>query len=275
VVAAEVPVTVIERSSTTVIERSDPVFFRSNSAAAIQVPGIPRGGGRYHVGRPYQIAGEWYTPEHDTGYDRVGRASWYGPGFHGRLTANGEVFDANAISAAHPTLPLPSYVRVTNLENDRSIIVRVNDRGPFRYKRLIDVSQRTAELLGFKRKGKADVRVQYIEQARLDGNDEAFLLASYRGPGADVWEGAQVRVASADAPARAARHLVRRNPVQVASYHPPAAETAGEGHATSVAFASTSVGARPAKGAFQAVSAPLSADDRILTAFEMASQTDD
>ena len=92
------------------------------------------------IGKPYQILGSWYEPKDDPNYDRTGMASWYGAAFHGRMTANGEIFDSAAISAAHPTLPLPSYVRVTNLENDRSIVVRVNDRGPFRHKRLIDVS---------------------------------------------------------------------------------------------------------------------------------------
>jgi rare lipoprotein A (peptidoglycan hydrolase) len=101
---------------------------------------IVTGGGRYHVGRPYEVAGKLYKPAQDTAYNEVGMASWYGSQFHGRLTANGEIFDRTSISAAHPTMPLPSYVRVTNLSNNRSIVVRVNDRGPFRHNRLIDVS---------------------------------------------------------------------------------------------------------------------------------------
>ena len=92
------------------------------------------------VGKPYQVAGRWYTPRVDNNYDKTGKASWYGSNFHGRLTANGEIFDQNAMTAAHPTLPLPSYVRVTNLQNRRSVIVRVNDRGPFVADRLIDLS---------------------------------------------------------------------------------------------------------------------------------------
>lgn len=117
-----------------------------------------------------------------TGYDRVGMASWYGASFHGRRTANGEAFDRTALTAAHPSLPLPSYVRVTNLDNDRSVVVRVNDRGPYTHNRLIDVSEQTAELLGFRRDGMTKVRVQYVSQAPREPSDEGMLLASYRGP---------------------------------------------------------------------------------------------
>lgn len=143
---------------------------------------VPKGGGRAMVGKPYQVAGRWYTPRVDTGYDKTGRASWYGSNFHGRLTANGEVFDQNALTAAHPTLPLPSYVRVTNLENRRSIIVRINDRGPFVADRLIDLSKRSAEMLGFAGKGVASVRVQYVGPAPLEGDDTRVLLASLNAP---------------------------------------------------------------------------------------------
>ncbi|MHA1189430.1 MAG: septal ring lytic transglycosylase RlpA family protein, partial [Alphaproteobacteria bacterium] len=111
-----------------------------------------------------------------------GVASYYGRAFHGRKTANGEVFDMYALSAAHPTLPMPSYVRVTNLNNNRSVIVRVNDRGPFAHGRLIDVSHQAADMLGFVKTGTAKVRVQFVEVARLDGQDAERLLASYRGP---------------------------------------------------------------------------------------------
>ena len=111
---------------------------------------IPKGGGRYMVGKPYTVAGKRYYPKHDTNYQSVGLASWYGPTFHGRLTANGEVFDRNSITAAHTTMPLPSYARVTNLENGRSLIVRVNDRGPFHDNRTIDLSERSATMLSFK-----------------------------------------------------------------------------------------------------------------------------
>ena len=114
------------------------------------------------VGNPYQIAGKWYTPKIDPDYNQVGIASWYGPDFHKKQTANGEIFDMNALSAAHTTLPMPSYVRVTNLENNRSLILRVNDRGPFVGNRLIDVSRRGAQLLGFEKRGTTRVRVEAV-----------------------------------------------------------------------------------------------------------------
>jgi rare lipoprotein A len=147
---------------------------------------MPKGGGKYLVGDPYEVAGRTYTPHEVSRYTAKGLASWYGDGFHGRRTANGEVFDMADLTAAHPTLPLPSYVRVTNLDNGRSMVVRVNDRGPFRSDRLIDVSAKVAALLDFKRKGTAPVRVDYVGPARMDGNDKRMLLASYRGPGKPV-----------------------------------------------------------------------------------------
>lgn len=121
-------------------------------------------GDRYKVGKPYRINGNWYYPHVDYKYVEEGIASWYGPNFHGKPTANGAVFDMNKVSAAHRTLPLPSIVRVTNLENGRSLKVKVNDRGPFAKDRIIDVSRRTAQLLGFERKGTALVRVEIVEE---------------------------------------------------------------------------------------------------------------
>ncbi|MBV6657702.1 MAG: septal ring lytic transglycosylase RlpA family protein [Devosiaceae bacterium] len=144
---------------------------------------IPRGGGRDQIGRPYTIAGVTYRPHADPDYDRTGMASWYGPGFHGRLTANGEVYDQYALSAAHPTLPLPSYVRVTNLSNDHSVVVRVNDRGPFSNNRIIDLSQRAADVLDMRNQGVARVRVEYMDRAPLHGQDVEWLEASIRVPG--------------------------------------------------------------------------------------------
>ncbi len=123
-------------------------------------PGDPQTGGLYKVGKPYAIKGVWYTPRVDYGYDETGIASWYGPGFHGQATANGEVYDMNELTAAHTTLPLPSIVRVTNLDNGRTIKLRVNDRGPFVGGRIIDVSRRASQLLGFHEKGTATVRVE-------------------------------------------------------------------------------------------------------------------
>ncbi len=145
---------------------------------------IPRGGGQYLVGHPYTVGGRAYYPnQRPNGYSVVGTASWYGDAFHGRRTANGEIFDKNSISAAHPTLPLPSYVRVTNLGNDRSMIVRVNDRGPYHGGRVMDVSQRVAEALDFKRAGTAHIRVEYIGRASLGGSDDVKLMATLRMDG--------------------------------------------------------------------------------------------
>jgi len=141
---------------------------------------VPKGGGTYRVGNPYVIAGRTYTPQKDPNYRAEGEASWYGTEFHGRRTANGEIFDANSLSAAHPTLPLPSYVRVTNLENHRSLVVRLNDRGPYHDHRLIDVSVRVAKLLGFYDQGIAQVRVEYLSRAELEGSDDDALAATLR-----------------------------------------------------------------------------------------------
>ena len=131
---------------------------------------VPWGGGRRHVGKPYQVAGRWFTPKEQPNYDKSGMASWYGEAFNRRKTSNGEWFDMTRLTAAHPTLPLPSYVKVTNLENGKNVVVRVNDRGPFVGTRVIDLSKRTAEVLDFKRKGKAQVRVQYIGPAPVNDN---------------------------------------------------------------------------------------------------------
>jgi rare lipoprotein A len=121
-------------------------------------------GGRYKVGDPYQIGGVWYYPAEDYGYNETGIASWYGKDFHAKATANGEVFDMNKVSAAHRTLAMPSLVRVTNLDNGRSIVVRVNDRGPFAHGRIIDMSRRSAQLLGFEMQGTAKVRVEALAE---------------------------------------------------------------------------------------------------------------
>ena len=122
--------------------------------------GVPHG--IYKVGDPYQINGAWYYPAEDWSYDETGIASWYGEAFHGRYTANGEVFDLNAVTAAHRTLPMPSVAQVTNLDNGRSIEVRVNDRGPYARGRIIDLSRRAAQLLGFETAGTAKVRVKIL-----------------------------------------------------------------------------------------------------------------
>jgi len=145
---------------------------------------IPKGGGRRYTGKPYVVAGQTYVPkENPNGYVREGLASWYGSAFHGRMTANGEVFDRHSIAAAHPTLPLPSYARVTNLENGYSMVVRVNDRGPYHAGRVMDVSEEAADALGFHRRGTAHVRVEYVGKASVAGSDDRKLLASLRTDG--------------------------------------------------------------------------------------------
>lgn len=141
---------------------------------------LPRGGGRDMVGKPYKVRGKWYTPREDKNYAKVGAASWYGDAFHGRLTANGEIYDMTHLTAAHPTMPLPSYARVTNTANGASVLVRVNDRGPFAHNRVIDLSKRAAELLDYKHAGVAKVKVEYVGRAPLHGRDDNYLLASYR-----------------------------------------------------------------------------------------------
>jgi rare lipoprotein A len=139
----------------------------------------PWGGGRNHVGKPYQVAGRWFTPKEQPNYDKQGPASWYGEAFNHRQTSNGEWFDMTRLTAAHPTLPLPSYAKVTNLENGKEVVVRINDRGPFVGPRIIDLSKRTAEVLDFKTKGKAPVRVQYIGPAPLNDNGKHLMAMNH------------------------------------------------------------------------------------------------
>lgn len=141
---------------------------------------IPKGGGVYKLGEPYQVAGRWYYPRPEPAYSQTGVASWYGPGFHGRRTSNGEIFDMNALTAAHKTLPLPCYAYVTNLDNGRTILVRINDRGPYVDDRLIDLSKASAQALGYGGAGLVRVRVRYAGDAPLNGNDgrERQYLAS-------------------------------------------------------------------------------------------------
>jgi rare lipoprotein A len=141
---------------------------------------VPKGGGVYRVGKPYSVNGRTYVPTENPSYRIEGVASWYGRDFHGRLTANGEVYDMHSISAAHTTLPLPCYVRVTNLDNRRSIVVRVNDRGPYHRNRVIDLSIGTAKALDFYSRGLARVRVEYVGPAPIEGSDDTMLMATLR-----------------------------------------------------------------------------------------------
>lgn len=153
---------------------------QSNARASSQIGALPKGGGYRKVGSPYKIGGRWYTPKEDPTYDRVGIASWYGSDFHGRLTANGETYDMNALTAAHKTLPLPSYAYVTNHSNGRTVLVQINDRGPYAGNRIIDLSRATARALDIERSGVGKVRVQFAGPAPLDGNDyheRKFLAA--------------------------------------------------------------------------------------------------
>ncbi|MDB2414931.1 septal ring lytic transglycosylase RlpA family protein [Rickettsiales bacterium] len=136
-------------------------FGRMSSDTSIIAPDSYHG--YYKIGEPYEIDGQLYVPKEDPNYEEVGIASWYGPNFNGKKTANGDTFDQNALTAAHRTLPIPSMVRVTNLENNKTIILMVNDRGPFSKGRILDVSKRGAEILGFKDKGIARVKVQFLK----------------------------------------------------------------------------------------------------------------
>ena len=174
----------------------DPKYGVSASPRLVgQGEPVPKGGGRYSVGKPYTVGGRVYSPEEDPNYSAEGLASWYGDDFHGRQTANGEIFDMQSLTAAHPTLPIPSYVRVTNLANKKSIIVRVNDRGPYHANRLIDVSVRTARMLGFYDNGVTRVRVDYVGRAALGGSDDEKLAATLRS-GTPAPGPSEVRVAS-------------------------------------------------------------------------------
>src|SRR5712671_817538 len=177
--------------------RVDPKYGVSTSPRVVEFgEPVPKGGGTYRVGKPYIVAGRIYVPEEDVNYREDGLASWYGDDFHGRLTANGEVFDMGSLTAAHPTLPMPCYARVTNLRNGKSLIVRVNDRGPYHGNRLIDVSNKAAELLEFKANGVAKVRVEYVGRAPLEGSDDRQLVATLR-TGMPAPSPSMVRVASA------------------------------------------------------------------------------
>ena len=158
---------------------SDPKYGKASPRVVGLDETAPKGGGRFQIGRPYTVAGKRYVPrEKPDGFSQTGHASWYGIAFHGRKTANGEIYDRNSVSAAHPTMPLPSYARVTNLNNNHSIIVRVNDRGPYHAGRVVDVSEKTANLLQFRHTGTARVKVDYLGPAGLAGSDDTRLIAS-------------------------------------------------------------------------------------------------
>src|SRR2546429_3075583 len=184
-------------SSEKLASRVDPKYGVSSSPSVVGFgEPVPKGGGTYRIGKPYTVAGRIYVPEEDPNYRAEGMASWYGDDFHGRLTANGEVFDMASLTAAHPTLPIPSYARVTNVRNGKSLIVRVNDRGPYHDNRLIDVSNKAAELLEFKDNGVARVRVEYVGRPPLEGTDDRQLGATLR-TGTPAPAPSTVRIAAA------------------------------------------------------------------------------
>lgn len=164
-----------------------PPSTQAPSSQSSRPPEEPVAKGLYKIGKPYQVKGTWYYPKADYDYDQTGIASWYGPGFHNKTTANGEVYDQTSLTAAHTTLPMPSLVRVTNLENGRQVVVRINDRGPFVPGRIIDMTQRGAQLLGFDRQGTAKVRVQILAD-----ESRAIAIAAQRRDPAAFQDGRQV-----------------------------------------------------------------------------------
>ncbi|MGL4729747.1 MAG: septal ring lytic transglycosylase RlpA family protein [Bosea sp. (in: a-proteobacteria)] len=196
---------------------SHPKYGSASQRVVAEGQEVPKGGGRQLVGRSYTIAGKRYTPyQKPVGYTQVGMASWYGEAFHGRKTANGEIYDRHSVTAAHPTMPLPAYARVTNTLNGRSIIVRVNDRGPYHGGRIVDLSQKTADALAFRHLGTARVKVEYMGQASLRGSDDSKLIATLRtdgGPASLPGTSAPVMVASAEpvAPPRATPAAIARS----------------------------------------------------------------
>lgn len=180
-----------------------------HTAKTVRGRNAPAPVGDYKVGKPYQVKGQWYYPTENLEYAETGIASWYGPNFHGKPTANGEIFDQNLITAAHPTLPLPSAVRVTNLDNGRTIHLRINDRGPFARGRIIDLSRRSAQLLGFEKKGTAKVRVEILP----DETRQLKLAALNKGGG-----GNQPQIASSPREVVVAKPIPNSGqPVQTAS----------------------------------------------------------
>jgi len=200
--------------------------FLVHTAKQVRGDSIPTGEGRYKVGSPYQIKGAWYYPAEDFEYSETGIASWYGPNFHGKQTANGETYNQNDMTAAHRTLPMPSAVRVTNLENGRSIVLRINDRGPFARGRIIDVSRRGAQLLGFEKNGVAKVRVdilpnesRQLKAAAINGSSQQIQVAA--SPRDAVVSRPLPSTAPARPNARATEPASAPAPVRTTSLPPP------------------------------------------------------
>jgi rare lipoprotein A len=192
-----------------------------------KLPPAARAGASYKVGKPYQVGGVWYVPKEQPGYDEKGIASWYGPGFHMKATASGELFDQDMPSAAHTTLPLPSIVEVTNLENGRRLNVRVNDRGPFVGDRIIDLSKEAARQLDFDRKGLARVRVRYVGRGDLPtdrpaGRQYAQVAPAPAAP-APVYVAAAAPIVPLWPPAEEVVATPAPAPIAVADLAPPPA----------------------------------------------------
>ena len=210
--------------------KADP--FAGKGSPYIKSAEIPFGGGNAQVGKPYQVAGRWFVPKDQPGYDKVGMASWYGEAFHRRKTANGEYFDMATLTAAHPTFPLPSYAVVTNLENGRNVIVRVNDRGPFVGSRVIDLSKRAADELDYRHKGKTKVRVRYLGRAPVqDSMGHVMAMNQAMSGGASMSQLASLggnnrAVAQTPITVAAATPQHLRRQTQQASLPPPEASPA-------------------------------------------------
>ncbi|MEC8666006.1 MAG: septal ring lytic transglycosylase RlpA family protein [Pseudomonadota bacterium] len=195
------------------------------SHIAKQVNPPSKSQGKFKVGNPYKIAGKYYTPKESYTLVETGIASWYGPNFHGKMTANGEIFDQNELTAAHRTLQMPSLVRVTNLDNGRSLIVRVNDRGPYKRGRVIDLSKRAAELLGFKNAGTAKVRIEVLKEESLAVAEAAKAGKSTRGYEVALNNGQQLptgtRTASMDTTDTPRGTAYQQASMQASSYQSP------------------------------------------------------
>jgi rare lipoprotein A len=206
------------------------IYGRASPRVVADGEAVPKGGGQYLVGNPYTVAGKTYVPS-ERKFAATGLASWYGDAFHGRRTANGEIYDRNGITAAHPTMPLPSYARVTNLRNHRSLIVRVNDRGPYHGGRVMDLSAHAAEALDYKNIGTTKIKVEYIGRASLAGSDDRKLLATLRTDGQpaqiDDFAYSPTRVAdlrempAAAAPDRDDQRAALRAEPEAQNYAPP------------------------------------------------------
>jgi rare lipoprotein A len=190
---------------------------------AVKEASGPEKSSAYKIGKPYQISGVWYYPAEDYNYSETGIASWYGPDFHGKQTANGEIFDQNDVTAAHRTLPMPCFVRVTNMENGRSLVVRINDRGPYAHGRVLDLSRRAAQLLGIEGRGTAKVKVEIMAE---ESRALAFRLKSGQGEAPQVAAAPRESVVAESLPAPGSHEAPK--PINQAPPPKPAAAPVSE-----------------------------------------------